>query len=171
MDHNRFEDDMISTEFEIRISLTVFERSRTTTVVIIIIMSSVAARPTVRRLKKKGFLTKQGALVKNWKRRHFEMVEEDGVLRLYYFKAADDPPEKAKGVIDLKGCVVMTLADRKDVQNLFALGPQTDRLYILSASSVQERDDWISTLKVTLSDNDDGEKKKSNDKLFICKYC
>jgi hypothetical protein len=52
------------------------------------------------RLEKAGYLTKQGAIVKNWKRRWFVLRDTS----LNYYRSKEDP--ESAGVIELANCTV-----------------------------------------------------------------
>jgi len=91
---------------------------------------------------KEGFLTKQGAVVKNWKRRWFVLTEGN----LHYRKKKEDTIPA--GIIRLWGCNV------DEVQNYshpycFSIQPNDGgRTYYLLAESPQSRDDWINLLRI-----------------------
>ncbi len=92
-----------------------------------------------------GYMNKLGEMVKNWKRRYFRV---DNQQQLLYFEEKDD--QKPKGIIPLKGAR-LTYYDPKTYQksNCFGVQPEgNDRIYVIEASSAQERYDWLRYLFV-----------------------
>jgi len=51
--------------------------------------ASQRATASVKRVKWRGYLTKLGNVVKNWKKRYFELSLEDDKTILYYFKTLE----------------------------------------------------------------------------------
>lgn len=79
----------------------------------------------------------------------------DWTLFYYYFqtklktkKTEATSNEKPTGEIDLTGSVCCQLPDRRDMPNLFGVGHELERLYILSAATPKEKEEWLSALKV-----------------------
>mmetsp|Transcript_22937 Transcript_22937/g.33529 ORF Transcript_22937/g.33529 Transcript_22937/m.33529 type:complete len:1207 (+) Transcript_22937:65-3685(+) len=95
-----------------------------------------------------GVLSKQGAKVKNWKRRSFVLTG----CRLSYY----DGRKKLKGEFNTKGCVVAPL-DPVEVQGhkehaFIISGP--GRCLYLHADSEAERDRWIEGLTLRIEEHE-----------------
>jgi hypothetical protein len=101
-----------------------------------------------------GDVIKQGTMLKkapnrsNWKRRWF-------VLKLeycFYFASQDDPT--FKGIINLRRKFI-TIADSEDFKKPFVLlvrGEPTEREFALSASSEDERQEWLAAFNSCIVD-------------------
>jgi cytohesin len=114
---------------------------------------------------KEGWLLKQGGRVKNWKRRWF--ILNDNCL--YYFEYTTD--KEPKGIIPLENVQVREVpATHKphcfeihSVGNDIIKACKTDsegkvvegkhNVYKMSASSVEDRDDWMRHIKASVSNN------------------
>jgi hypothetical protein len=97
---------------------------------------------------KKGTMSKQGHVVKNWKSRFF--VLDNGVLT-YFESSSPNPPfgVNEKGRIELKGCEIVL--DDKSIFTLRKISQSTksdghDEL-VLDCKYPNERDEWIETIK------------------------
>lgn len=51
--------------------------------------ASQRATAAVKKVRWRGYLTKLGNVVKNWKKRYFELANEDNKTMLYYFKTLE----------------------------------------------------------------------------------
>ncbi|ELR10902.1 kinesin motor domain containing protein [Acanthamoeba castellanii str. Neff] len=90
---------------------------------------------------KEGWLTKQGGLVKSWKRRYFFLQKGS----MYYF---DDPSkDKALGFFDLRGCAVMDAEEETKKPFSFGIFHKSQRTYWLHAKDRQEMTEWMDTLQ------------------------
>lgn len=116
---------------------------------------------------KEGWLMKQGGRVKSWKRRWF--ILNDNCL--YYFQYTTD--KEPKGIIPLENIQVRELPIEKSRPNCFELfsagtldiikackvdsdGKVVEgrhSVYRMAASSVEEKDDWISCIRSSINDN------------------
>ncbi|KAH7828227.1 putative SH3 domain [Monocercomonoides exilis] len=93
---------------------------------------------------KEGWLTKQGHLVKNWKRRWF--VLRDGVL--YYYGSKSDTKEK--GMHDLRGCEVREAREQTQKPysfNLYYPSDDKKKQLFVYADSMEEMKDWMAAIK------------------------
>ena len=88
-----------------------------------------------------GWLTKQGEVVKSWKRRWFVLTK---TFCVYYFKTPDE--EAALGKISMPGCEVSTAT--KIMTNGFKVAGQGARTYFLSADSPVVMDRWMYHLQL-----------------------
>jgi len=88
----------------------------------------------------KGFLSKQGHVVKSWQVRFFVLKDSE----LFYY--VDYTATKLKGKISLPGsfCVVQTI-EMEGRENCFVIKTPQKEL-ILSAPSPQERQNWIDAI-------------------------
>ncbi|XP_078344483.1 dual adapter for phosphotyrosine and 3-phosphotyrosine and 3-phosphoinositide-like [Oculina patagonica] len=89
---------------------------------------------------KEGFLTKQGAIHKNWKRRWF--VTNRNTLQ-YYNERGDKKPIK---VLDLRLAEEASKNNTCGKPNAFSL-VFPDRTFLLYADTEQEMQEWINLLK------------------------
>lgn len=114
---------------------------------------------------KEGWLLKQGGRYKSWKRRWF--ILNDNCL--YYFEYTTD--KEPRGIIPLENINVRSVQDRSKPYcfELYATGDniikacKTDSegkvvegkhtVYRMSASSEEEKDDWIKRLNQSISTN------------------
>ncbi|BFZ03664.1 hypothetical protein BsWGS_06704 [Bradybaena similaris] len=116
---------------------------------------------------KEGWLMKQGGRVKNWKRRWF--ILNDNCL--YYFQYTTD--KEPKGIIPLENIQVREVPQEKSRPNCFELysagtsdiikackvdsdGKVVEgrhSVYRMAASSVEEKDEWISCVRASINDN------------------
>jgi hypothetical protein len=84
-------------------------------------------------VSKHGWLTKQGAIVKNWKKRYF--IVQNG--RMSYF---DGPNGKELGAISLAGC----RCAYSDLNHPYEFTvATTSRTYYIIAENSQERESWM----------------------------
>jgi len=102
------------------------------------------ALENVRILHKEGFLTKQGAVVKNWKRRWFVLR---GSVLAYYKKPTDDEPA---------GEIVLSAETHCDSPNDLSIVGQhhfcfdlrtPGRTFLISADSVRVMYEWIQAIR------------------------
>jgi len=116
--------------------------------------------------EKEGWLLKQGGSWKNWKRRWFVLSDRC----LYYFQhTAENVP---KGIIPLENVRVRSLDEKDGKQYAFEIysetadivkGCKTDssgtvvqgnhHYYRMSASTKEDRDDWIQCIQDSIEDN------------------
>ncbi|RUS89724.1 hypothetical protein EGW08_002542 [Elysia chlorotica] len=116
---------------------------------------------------KEGWLMKQGGRVKSWKRRWF--ILNDNCL--YYFQYTTD--KEPKGIIPLENIQVREVPIEKSRPNCFELfsagtldiikackvdsdGKVVEgrhSVYRMAASSVEEKEDWISCIRSSINDN------------------
>jgi len=98
-----------------------------------------------------GWLTKEGAKWKTWKRRWF--VLDDSENRLYYYQKRGMEREKHLGYITLDDatCAMAIEADAKGGKrkNMFQIVTPA-RTWYLRAESEEERDAWLKTVHVIL---------------------
>jgi predicted nucleic acid-binding Zn-ribbon protein len=94
-------------------------------------------------VRKSGFLHKQGANWKGWRRRYFVL---QGPFMTYYEEENSYSPN---GVIILEGCVVETCPTSKwNKEYCFEIAhPEHKRVFILQANSEQHRESWIKSIK------------------------
>lgn len=114
---------------------------------------------------KEGWLWKQGGRYRSWKRRWF--ILNDNCL--YYFEFTTD--KEPKGIIPLENIQIREVPD-KNKPNCFELfatnndvikACKTDAdgkvvegkhyVYRMSASTVEEKDDWIKSIRASISDH------------------
>ncbi|XP_031562470.1 PH domain-containing protein DDB_G0267786-like [Actinia tenebrosa] len=119
---------------------------------------------------KKGYLIKQGALVKNWKKRYF-VVKQDYCIEYYENQEAFEKGFKAKGVICPAGYEVEEDADSAIIERLkkvakqlgidekeipmpekypehtFELGHQSRRPFYITAENEEEKKKWLEVMK------------------------
>lgn len=126
------------------------------------------------RIRKQGWLVKEGRVVKSWKRRWFTL--KAGVL--FYYKSQADPADSMKGWMQLRGCQVFSVdvekpgggaedpseaaalqssssakaelatfaAEDKEFVWAFAI-VAPDRLLKCAARTPEDRDDWIAEIQ------------------------
>lgn len=98
--------------------------------------------------QKQGWLTKQGAFVKSWKRRWF--VLENAML--FYFERQEDYPLKPKGSVPVVDDCIVRHAQDPDIIRPFCLElwhPNLDS-YFASAESEQDEIEWMTALRKTI---------------------
>jgi len=91
---------------------------------------------------KTGYLLKQGANRKNWKRRWF--VLKNGVVQYY----ASEMDKKPLGRFNLCDCFAIQLADEDKAKRPYTfelLFP--NRIFLISAANESERDEWMEALE------------------------
>lgn len=93
---------------------------------------------TDERLAKAGWLTKEGRIHHNWKKRWFEIRGHE----LQYYTATH---RKYKGAVNLETCVVSLSKDRKDKRSCLELLTEGRKLYF-EALTPEEQDDWLVAL-------------------------
>eukprot|EP01102_Stenamoeba_stenopodia_P005195 TRINITY_DN15718_c0_g1_i1.p1 TRINITY_DN15718_c0_g1~~TRINITY_DN15718_c0_g1_i1.p1 ORF type:complete len:217 (-),score=47.25 TRINITY_DN15718_c0_g1_i1:50-700(-) len=105
---------------------------------------------------KQGWLTKQGELHKNWKKRYFGLLDE-GLL--YYFNSEEAPKIEAKKHTTVKatGCIVLSWRDtcsRDSVRDkngeYFIVINQSHRNWHLSTASEQNACEWVSAIQTVI---------------------
>jgi hypothetical protein len=98
---------------------------------------------------KKGYLTKQGAIVRSWRKRFFILSSEGD---LYYLE--NEEAGIPKGVI--KGTAINEIADSKD----FGFTIKTEgRDYLIKATSAEDKASWIEA--ITNAKQGGGKKKEA----------
>jgi len=99
-------------------------------------------KKSVELPSKEGFLTKQGIVVKNWKRRWFIL---SGTLLFYYKKQKDPFPA---GIIQLNDAKnIECLAESIDNRTCCFLIDTSSRSFYVTADSAKEMFDWVQALK------------------------
>jgi len=89
---------------------------------------------------KEGYLVKQGAIVKNWRKRWFALSD----TKLFYYKRKEDT--EPAGVIDITRS---RLEDSVARPNSFSIvSANSGRAYLLVAETPQERDEWMNIIRV-----------------------
>ena len=88
-----------------------------------------------------GWLTKKGAVRKNWKHRWFEMSPD---FTLRYFDKESEPRQE-KGVVVLYNCKVDAGVTEDEHENCIALRPAVlpGRTYYFAAARSHEVDEWL----------------------------
>jgi len=89
---------------------------------------------------KEGWLTKQGGLIKTWKKRWFTL--EQNVL--VYSKM---PGLEKKGQIVIKKDTDISLVPDYKKPNCFLIDPKIGRIYYIQANSQQEASEWVRILR------------------------
>merc|ERR1712228_496125 len=106
-----------------------------------------------------GWLTKEGQVVKSWKRRFFVLTD---TKLLRYFE--DEQQTKFKGAINVQSISSIKEGDAVEPYWNFMIHLQTpDRLYLLNADSEAKRQEWLNML-------DEGKKAINYDEnanLFV----
>ncbi|XP_037550752.1 pleckstrin-2 [Nematolebias whitei] len=114
--------------------------------------TSLSAVELSGKVRKKGYLLKQGHRRKNWKVRLFVLRSEPAFLH-YYDPTRDDITPV--GGFSLRGCLVSSLGDngvpsgvKGNIQgNLFKIITKSDVHYYIQAPSHQEKMDWIDAIR------------------------
>lgn len=90
-----------------------------------------------------GYLTKQGARVRSWKRRWFVLRN----LCLYYYKAPEDI--RAIGLVPLPSYVVCEVekADGIDKEHAFKVCHAGSRTYYFAAETKAIKDRWMEAIR------------------------
>ena len=109
-----------------------------------------------------GWLTKQSAWLRDWRRRHFILKQS----KLFFSKHEGSLPH---GMIDLARCMTVKSAEFK-ARRRHALEVSTqDTTYLMCADTEKEKDDWIGAIgraivrcSATFT-NDDGMDGASDD--------
>jgi len=96
---------------------------------------------------KKGFLVKQGHVVKNWKKRYFLLLVPRSAMAagavLYYYKNPQD--DKPAGVIQVRG---YDLKISDSAAFIFSLvHPKEARNFNIKAETAEELADWTQAIK------------------------
>ena len=115
-------------------------------------------RDVARAIIKQGVLTKQGGLVKSWKRRTFVLT---GERLTYHVGDGSDPPQgiiMLRQITDVRGgchdllrslpecarvCVCEQITVDKDSPQQFTLATNLGRVYVIQAETEDVRKDWI----------------------------
>jgi len=107
-----------------------------------------------KKIIKDGFLTKQGNIVENWKLRFFELYND----RIFYYKCLADRGKSPKGVIyliDKNGVVALLNSDvpsMKNQFNLFSIGIPGKRTFLISAETLEIKQEWTKAISEVLED-------------------
>eukprot|EP01114_Cavostelium_apophysatum_P005789 TRINITY_DN1696_c0_g1_i1.p1 TRINITY_DN1696_c0_g1~~TRINITY_DN1696_c0_g1_i1.p1 ORF type:complete len:990 (-),score=230.87 TRINITY_DN1696_c0_g1_i1:114-3083(-) len=122
---------------------------------------SSSNNPEFRSLQlpqKEGWLTKEGHLIKNWKRRWF--VLKDALL--FYFKAPQDV--EPIGIIPLKDSIVkkVSVSDNKEKKYCFRVQPQSIVVppFFLCADNDEDCKAWLKAIKHAAAVKATTDKKK-----------
>lgn len=96
-----------------------------------------------RAVRLEGWLSKQGHIVRSWKRRYFSLAVQPSVSAvLYYFKRQTDL--RPAGLAELRGCTVGELPPGAGVGAFaFHVSLPSGRVYSLRADSQAERAAWL----------------------------
>ncbi|KAL0222215.1 hypothetical protein RCL1_002069 [Eukaryota sp. TZLM3-RCL] len=98
--------------------------------------------------KTDGWVNKMGLFRRNWKNRFFRLrvSPKHGVI-LSYFKTEFCPPTLALGVFSVPEHSIRIVDDVEKYQRSFVFEIQTqDRLFVCQASSLADRNHWVSTI-------------------------
>lgn len=87
-----------------------------------------------------GYLFKQSAWIKDWRRRYFRLFMSAAGPRLYFSADADAPPH---GMVDLKGCLTVKSADEKSGKKFSFEVATGDAVFFLYAPTEAEKDEWV----------------------------
>ena len=93
-----------------------------------------------RRIRFKGLLEKRGRFNKDWKQRMFTLTEE-------YLLYADPKTKEVKRKIPLRE---IKKAKKLDDECMFEVSTDGGRSFIMKASTLEERDDWVRTINRTI---------------------
>jgi serine/threonine protein kinase len=92
---------------------------------------------------KKGWLTKQGGVIKSWKRRWFVI---DDNQNLHYYKTATD--KATAGSVNLLGALAVRCDEETGQKNSFSVsGKNLSRTYYLFSDTEAEADDWVKIIR------------------------
>ncbi len=86
-----------------------------------------------------GWLTKQSAWLKDWRRRYFLLKGS----KLYFSKSASEAPH---GFIDLSQCMTVKSAELKAGKKHAIEVSTLDTTFFMYADSEKEKDDWIGAI-------------------------
>ncbi|XP_064623481.1 dual adapter for phosphotyrosine and 3-phosphotyrosine and 3-phosphoinositide-like isoform X2 [Lineus longissimus] len=117
---------------------------------------SLEEKPDFTVASKEGYLTKQGAIVKNWKTRWFVLQKYE----LKYFKERENKnPIKVLDLHECTGCETVQLYENRD--NCFRIVfPQ--RIFYIYAASQEEMKEWVELITWKLNhitkDSNDSDK-------------
>jgi len=90
--------------------------------------------------EKQGYLTKQGAIIKNWQKR-WVVLEGNN---LYYFK--DHEAQEPRGVIALEDCTIQDAYEQMKRPFCFAIVHPANRAFYFMATSQPELESWMAAL-------------------------
>lgn len=93
-------------------------------------------------ITKAGFLTKQGGIVKNWKRRYCILVNKI----LFYYISTDS--SKPQGYVDLHNSSIDPNGHPSKKFSFTINAPS--RIWIFVAETDKEKDEWVAALKTTI---------------------
>lgn len=102
------------------------------------------ASPDLNRAKKEGYMTKEGAFVKSWKRRFFFM-ESDAL----YYSSDAKTRFVTRGAIELKNARIADGNVQNRPSSFSILTPA--RTYFLQCDSEEEKMDWLEALRVRIA--------------------
>ncbi|XP_071818040.1 pleckstrin-2-like isoform X2 [Apostichopus japonicus] len=107
--------------------------------------------PTARgKIVKQGFLIKRGHMRHTWKARLFVLWDNPPLLQ--YYKGSKVSGEKPLGEVPIRWCTVNTVEQTQDSEvtvknkarvNLFSVVTQKGKMFVLQASTPEEREDWM----------------------------
>lgn len=86
-----------------------------------------------------GFLTKQSAWLKDWRRRYFILKGS----KLFFSKTESSTPH---GMIDLASCMTVKSAEYKAHKRNALEVSTPDTTFLMYADSEKEKDDWIGAI-------------------------
>jgi len=96
----------------------------------------------IKNAKKTGFLTKQGGVVKNWKKRYCVLVDKV----LFYYSAKDAP--KPQGYVDLNKASIDPNGQPSKKHSFTINAPS--RVWIFVANDDTEKADWVKALQAAV---------------------
>lgn len=119
-----------------------------------------------------GHLTKQGHLVKNWKRRWCILQN----YKLGYFKTKED--DQAAGMIPLAGCIIRDISEKTGKKFCFEIRTK-ERSWAMYADSQAEYDNWTKKIAQAAkpvpgplqSETPDSESIILSVKGMMCEHC
>lgn len=102
------------------------------------------------KIVKQGFMIKRGHVRRTWKARLFVLWDNPPLLQ--YYKGSKVDGEKPLGEIPIRWCTVNTIEQTEDSEvtvknkernNLFSVVTQKGKMYVLQASTPEEREAWM----------------------------
>eukprot|EP00026_Physarum_polycephalum_P020289 Phypoly_transcript_22770.p1 GENE.Phypoly_transcript_22770~~Phypoly_transcript_22770.p1 ORF type:complete len:121 (+),score=1.70 Phypoly_transcript_22770:31-363(+) len=97
------------------------------------------------RINKAGYVTKQGRIIRNWKRRWFVLQND----KIYYYVNEKTP--KPRGVIHLVNATVLDYTTNASECGFDINTPK--RVWHIIAETIEERDLWVQAIRERLRIN------------------